>query len=130
MAIEIRPLTMAVRMKARGIQRIAVLSWYKEAALEHEVTEDDVFYMVNEFCLYSARIVADGDSSLPFELGLATDSADELRRKFDGYLAALTSEIDELEKLVDAADAPFDAALAPEPEALDPEVSGDDSNGS
>jgi len=116
-------------MRASGMMRIALLSWYEDAAKEHEVEKEDIFRYLNDFCIYSARITVTGDETLPFELGTATDSETELRRKFDAYLAATTETVDTLDKLIEIADAPADPIKAPDVELTDPEVSGGDKSG-
>ena len=98
-------------------------------AKEHEVEKEDIFRYLNDFCIYSARITVTGDETLPFELGTATDSETELRRKFDAYLAATTETVDTLDKLIEIADAPADPIKAPDVELTDPEVSGGDKSG-
>lgn len=61
----------------------------------------------------STRLNPNG-AALDFELLDLSDSADDLKRKFDGFLDVESATVDDLLVRVQEADAPHDAALAPE----------------
>jgi hypothetical protein len=117
----IHPYTPRLRLKLRTLLRKG-LEWYSDLSDEEELTEDEFAEGFDNYAMISVRVSGlNGEAG--FELASSTDSSDELRKKFMGYLETENIQlVRELEQKIMDSDSPTNPETAPTAENLDPEV--------
>lgn len=118
--MDFKPYTPAIRMQRTALMRKSNV-WYKEVGKEYGVTEDEIYLAFLDFATISLRLNGD-KPNVDFKWLTPTDDSETIRAKFAAYLNTQTAPaVWEVEKALNAFDAPVDPDTAPDP-PTDPEA--------
>jgi hypothetical protein len=119
--MDIKPYTIKTRMQNTTLIRKA-LSWVGDLCAEYGVDENVLYTAYTDYAALSLRTNGSTFKGLDFKPLELTDSPEEAQKKFRAYLdTQCSARVFEIERAIQAYDAPADPALAPEP-PTDPEA--------
>lgn len=115
-----KPYTPAIRMQRTALYRKSQ-GWFAALAETYNVTVDDLYLAWLDFASLSLRLNGN-NPGVDFEWLTTSDSSETIQQKFIAYLNTETANaVWQLERDIQAFDAPVDPDTAPEPPS-DPEA--------
>jgi hypothetical protein len=119
--MDIKPYTVKTRMQDTTLRRKA-LPWLAALCADYGVDENVLYTAFSDYAVLSLRTNGSTFKALDFKPLELTDTPEQAQEKFRAYLDTQCSpRVFEIERAIQAYDAPADPALAPEPPS-DPEA--------